>query len=122
MSAISKSFLFKDLSYNLITCLINIKRTEGGVLCVFILFICNDFKFYLIMKTKLKILGLVCVLGVSAYTVYSSIKTDEVLRNLMLENIEAVAESGMHGRPLLYNSDFRYKCGNCNGDDCDAVC
>lgn len=76
------------------------------------------------MKTKLKILGLVCVLGVSAYNVYSSIKTDEVLRNLMLENIEAVAggESGMHGRPLLYNSDFGYKCGNCNGDDCGAVC
>lgn len=78
------------------------------------------------MKTKLKTIGLVCALLISAYNVYSSIQAQRTLDNLVLEDVEAIANEesggGMHGRALLYDSDFGYKCGNCSGDDCGAVC
>lgn len=76
------------------------------------------------MKSKIRIYGVICVLLLSAYSVYSSIQADKVLNDLTLDNIEVMAtpESSMHGRPLLYNSDYGYKCGNCSGTDCGAVC
>lgn len=76
------------------------------------------------MKKIIKIFTLVCVLSVSAYSVYSSTESNSNLQDLVIENIDASAtnESSMHGRPLLYNSNLGYKCSNCSGDDCGAVC
>lgn len=76
------------------------------------------------MKKTIKIFGFVCVLAVSAYNVYLLNESDKNFQELIMENIDASAtnESSMHGRPLLYNSSYGYKCANCSGDDCGAVC
>lgn len=76
------------------------------------------------MKKSIKIFGLICVIAVSAYNVYLSRENNGNIQDLVMENIDAFAtnESGMHGRPLLYSSSFGYKCANCSGDDCGAVC
>lgn len=76
------------------------------------------------MKKAIKFFGLVCVMAVSAYNVYLSNESNNNFQDLVMENIDASAtnESGMHGRPLLYSSGYGYKCANCSGNDCGAVC
>lgn len=76
------------------------------------------------MKKKFLFILAVGTLFASAYSVYICSQQEQVM-DVMLENIDANARNesgGLHGRPLLYSPNFGYKCGNCSGDDCGAVC
>ena len=60
-----------------------------------------------------------------AFAIAQSLRFEETL-TISTGNIES--EAGIdppkpdHGRPLLYSADYGYKCGNCTGDDCGAIC
>lgn len=76
------------------------------------------------MRKKILCVLFGATLFMSAYNVYVCSNKEQKL-DVCLENIDAKAsnESGIHhGRPLLYAPGFGYKCANCTGHDCGAVC
>jgi hypothetical protein len=59
----------------------------------------------------------------SATNLYINSRNNGIKIDTTLETIDvSAANSEMHGRPLLYNSILGYKCENCSGTDCGAVC
>lgn len=75
-------------------------------------------------KTFLKT-TFVVVFSFIAYYSYSNLKANNVIKDIVLNEVEAVAggESGAdHGRPLLQSTSGAYKCSNCTGNDCGAAC
>jgi hypothetical protein len=71
----------------------------------------------------LTIVGVIALTAVAVFNVNVSLSTNDEI-DIVLNAVEAHAqnESSMHGRPLLQNSSGAYKCGNCTGSDCGAVC
>lgn len=78
------------------------------------------------MKKKIYLLVVLGTISLSAYNVVLSAKMKGNIIDLTLSNIEAIAaeeSSSMHGRPLLQSViDGGYKCANCTGTDCGAIC
>jgi hypothetical protein len=77
------------------------------------------------MKSK----KVVCVFAVLFITVLSTVnlyingRNNEIKIDTALEILDVnAAANSEHGRPLLYNSTLGYKCENCSGTDCGAVC
>lgn len=78
------------------------------------------------MKNKLYLLLVLCTVSFSTYNFALSTKMEGSVVDIMLNGLESSAssdESGLHGRPLLQSVvDGGYKCANCVGDDCGAIC
>ena len=77
------------------------------------------------MKSKFCLLIVLCAVMFSAYNCVISAKMERSVVDVVLTNVEtfASAESGMHGRPLLQSViGGGYKCANCIGTDCGAIC
>jgi hypothetical protein len=81
-------------------------------------------KQYQKMKIKSICLALFCAVTVSVYNIHVCYNMEKNASDVLLNAVEAVAngESSMHGRPLLQSSSGAYKCANCSGNDCGAVC
>lgn len=76
------------------------------------------------MKKIFKLV-IVSVALVSLYNMYASASLKSSVLDIVLTDVEAVAsgESGSnHGRPLLQSTSGAYKCANCAGSDCGAIC
>ena len=78
------------------------------------------------MKSKLYFLLVLCTISFSAYNFVLLTKMEKSVIEVTLNGLESSAssdESGWHGRPLLQSVlDGGYKCANCIGHDCGAVC
>lgn len=78
------------------------------------------------MKKKILFLVFVASVASSSYSVYRTSLLEKNLFDVTLNDVESLATNegdGMHGRPLLQNIETgAYKCGNCIGDDCGAIC
>ncbi|MDR1203259.1 MAG: hypothetical protein LBL58_16740 [Tannerellaceae bacterium] len=71
----------------------------------------------------LTIVGVIALAAVAVFNINVSLSTNDEM-DVVLDAVEVHAqnESSMHGQPLLRNSSGAYKCGNCTGSDCGAVC
>lgn len=77
------------------------------------------------MKIKFYFLTFLVTISICVFN-HVNYSQEQKSLDLMLNNIESYAnseEGGMHGRPLLQSVvDGGYKCGNCVGADCGAIC
>lgn len=65
------------------------------------------------MKKIIKIAFVVAFTAVAGYGVYTSHKTDNVMSELMLANVEALANDESNGGPVDPNKAYGYKLTNC---------
>lgn len=77
------------------------------------------------MKRKMLKIVMLLVVAISLYNIFICSSMGKKSVSIILNDIEAVAAdvSGInHGRLLLQSTSGYFKCANCTGTDCDAVC
>jgi hypothetical protein len=85
----------------------------------------NKLNFYN-MKNFFIGMGFFAVVTIMIFNINTALNVSSSVIDITLQTEEAAADSesgSSHGRPLLQNvSTGAYKCANCSGTDCGAVC